>query len=192
LPAAADAHKAARKPIVVVLFHEGDGGCHRPHPGCYLHLCGPHATCHGRVHADAAVCGHFSHCGRRPSLKLPQLLWVDPWNTLATVGGFQHSRWPCYAPSGDTLVDSTRSAMLHCVEVKWCFCLSLIGVQLQVMWSTFVPFISNNMLSCLISGSLAMAAVAMVWNILFALSSVSFLKFPACSLCHHLNVLKGK
>jgi hypothetical protein len=82
--------------------------------------------------------------------------------------------------------------MLHCVEIKWCFCLSLIGAQLQVMWSTFVPFIPNSVLPGLISGTLAVAAVAMVWNILFALSNVSFLKFPACSLCRRLNVLKGK
>jgi hypothetical protein len=47
------------EPIAVVLFHEGDGGYHHPHPGCYLHLRGPHATCHGRVHAGATVCGHF-------------------------------------------------------------------------------------------------------------------------------------
>jgi hypothetical protein len=39
------------------------GGFHHPHPRCYLHLRGPHATCHGRVHAGAVVCGHFSHCG---------------------------------------------------------------------------------------------------------------------------------
>jgi hypothetical protein len=162
LSAAADAHWAARKPIAVVLFHERDGGCHLPHPGYYLHLRGHHATCHGRVHAGTAVCGHFSHCARRPSLELPQLLWVDPWNTLAVVGGFHHNRWPCCATSDDNLIDSTGSAMLHCIEVKWCFCLSLIGVQLQVMWSTFVPFILNSMLPCSISGSLDVAAVAMV------------------------------
>jgi hypothetical protein len=41
-------------------------------------------------------------------------------------------------------------------------------IEMQVMWSTFVPFIPNSVLPGIISGSFAVAAVAMVCPILFS------------------------
>jgi hypothetical protein len=179
LHASGNAHWAAGQPLAPLLFRqeEGNGGCHRADSWRHLHLCGPRAARNGGVHAGAAVRGHFGCCGRRAHPKLPQLLWLDPWNPLAAVGGFHYSRRPCRAPSGendcfcfDTL--QLQLVLLFCTVsiLKFSFfCLSLFGeLKMQVMWSTFVPFIPNSVLPGIISGSLAVAAVAMVRHIILS------------------------
>jgi hypothetical protein len=46
--------------------------------------------------------------------------------------------------------------------------ISVRSFEMQVMWSTFVPFIPNSVLPGIICGSLAVAAVAMVRRIILS------------------------
>lgn len=121
------------------------------------------STCTCRGHAPSPLPGNLNGRGQWSHLEFLELLWASQCLHLALLGRFHHRRWTFRSSSSKFLsFFFSRSASYSgwYIIFDWASHYPLIWIQ--VMWSTFVPYIPNSILPGTAAFVVAVATVFMV------------------------------